>query len=824
MTHTLPSAGRRGGQRTSFPGGILRDIRHMGRGLVRSPGFSGAVVLTLALGIGGNTAIFSVIDQLLLRPLPYPDGERVVMVYESFADPSIAAAVDNRNIVSPANWLDWQRESGTLREIAVWRQLQTTLTGVAEPARLNQQFVSAEFFPLLGVRPLLGRTLTPDDDVPNAPEVVVLSYRLWQERFGSDPRVIGRMILLNDRPTEVVGVMPDGFRFIYHDNDLWGAIRLDRSLPYRQVAGRFVNTVGRMDSEVTLDQARTEMRAIGDRLAAQHEFNRGSSVALVPLREELTGQVETALVVLYAAVAVLLAIACFNVANMLLARAASRRRELAIRMSLGAGRLAVIRQLLVESLLLATAGGALGALLAQISLDALVAFAPPDLLRVPGLHVDTRVLVYGLAVSSATGLVVGLVPAALAARQSIVASIRLGGSSTTHSPRLRQVLVVGQVAMTVVLLCGAGLLVRTVSALSSGTHGFETRNLLTMQLSLPFQRYNPEQRTEFYARVAESLRALPGVESAAAAHSLAVVGVPRGGSWFHRRGTPELPLPERSITLVRVVTPDYFRTLRIPVLRGREFTSADNANPNAGFVVNEAFARTFLDGVDPLNESITVWMAAKNPYLPILGVVGDVSEGSVRGGATPTVFYNHRLLAETGMTMFVRAADAAALATAAVAAIHRLDPLIPVTKVRTFDGALAESIARERVSALVTGGLALSGLLLASLGLYGLLAFIVAERTKEIGIRIALGARAGRLTGAIVGGGLRLVAIGAVLGVGVSLVVLDSLGDLLFGVTPYDGATYAVVLGLLCLVAAVASYVPARWAARVEPLVALRQE
>jgi predicted permease len=534
--------------------------------------------------------------------------------------------------------------------------------------------------------------------------------------------------------------------------------------------------------------------------------------------------VYASLLVLYSAVGVLLSIACFNVANLLLARAASRRREIAIRTSLGAGRLAIVRQLLVESLLLALAGGALGIALARWSLDALVAFAPADLLRVPELFVDRRVLVYALGLSVLTGLVVGLVPAVLAARRSISAALRTSGSNVTPSPRVRQVLVVCQVAMTVVLLCGAGLLVRTVIALNGANTGFDKQNVLTMEVGLPAARYTPERRIAFFRDAVASLRGLPGAESAAAANSLPVIGSPRGASWFHRLGTPELPVEERPAAIIRVVTPGYFRTLRIPVLRGRELTEADDVSPAQAFVVNEAFARTFLSDVDPLEASLTVWMQAENPYLPIVGVVGDVSEGSVRDNAQPTVFYSHRQMTETGMTLFVRSSQAAALAASAVEAVHRIDPNLAVTSVRTFEGAFTESVARERLTALVSGGFALSGLLLASLGLYGLLAFLVAERTKEIGIRIALGEQLGRLTRSVVGGGLRLVAIGAAIGVGASLLLLGSLGTLLFGVSPTDLTTYATVLALLGAVAGVACYVPARRAARVQPLVALRQE
>jgi len=803
---------------------IMRDVKHMARGLRKNMGFTTAVVLTLMLGIGGNTAIFSVIDQLLLRPLPYPEGDRLVTVYESFPRSDGGRIPQLRNSVSPANWLDWQRESHTLQGFAAWRPLRGTLTGVGEPLRVSSQSVSAEFFPTLGVQPLLGRTLTAEDDRPKAPGVVVLSHRLWESRFRGDPNAIGRIIQVNDRPFEIVGVMPASFRFLYQDVDLWSPFGLDRNQPWRQTAGRFMSVVARLKPGATIADASAEMAAIGRRLASTYEFNKDTGVTLVPLREELTGQVYASLIVLYGAVGVLLATGCFNVANLMLARAASRRREIAIRTSLGAGRAAIVRQLLVESMLLAVAGGALGIALAHWSLDALVAFAPPNLLRVPELFVDRRLLLYAFALSALAGVVVGIVPAVLVANQSIVASIRSGGISVAHSPRIRQVLVVCQVSMTVVLLCGAGLLLRTMIALNATNNGFDKRDVLTMEVVLPPARYNPERRIAFYRETVDAIRNLPGVDAAAAANSLAVIGGPRGGSWFHRLGTPELPAPERPATLIRVVTPGYFRTLRIPVLRGREFTAADESSPTQSFVVNEAFVKQFLSDVDPLGESLTVWMQDKNPYLPIVGVVGDVSEGSVRDNAQPTVFYSHRQMSEIAMTLFVRTQQPGAVSSSVLALIRRVDSNLAVTKVQTLEGALADSVARERLNAMVSGAFALSGLLLASLGLYALLAVIVAERTKEIGIRIALGAQLGRLKRSVVGGGLRLVALGVVIGVGGSLLLLRSLGPLLFRVTPVDTTTYGVVLVLLCGVAAIASYVPARRAARVEPLVALRQE
>ncbi len=812
---------------------LRRDFRHGLRGIRRSPGFALAVVVTLALGIGGNTAIFSVVDQVLLRPLPYPNGDQLVTIYEvarsagsssNYGNSRATSDGPTRMSVSPANWLDWQRESRTLQSIATWRTIVLTLTGAGDPIRLNAQLVSAEFFPLLGVAPLLGRTVSEQDDHPSSPRVAVLSYDLWQRRFGGDPNVIGRVVQVSDRPAEIVGVMPAGFRFIHPDTDVWGASQLSREESWRDTAGRFVNAVARIADGTTIDTARSEMGALARRLGALYEFNKHTGVALVPLREELTGEVRTSLIVLYAAVGVLLSIACFNVANLLLARASSRQREIAIRTSLGAGRMAIVRQLLAESVLLAVIGGVLGIALARWSVDAVMAFAPPDLLRVPDLTVDRRVLVYAFALSLLTGVVVGLLPAVLVARRSVVASLRAGGVNATHSAHLRQALVVGQVGMTVVLLCGAGLLVRTVSALNRVNGGFDQDGLLTMEVALPSARYPAARRPPFFREAVEALRALPGVKSAAAANSLPVVGSPRGGTAFHRLGTPDVAMNDRPSATIRVVTPGYFRTLGIPVLNGREFTEADEANPRPGFIVNEAFARAYLRDIDPLTAVLTVWMQQENPYLSVIGVVGNVSEGSLRENAQPTIYYSHRLMSEAVMTLFVRTLNPETLTRPAVAALHEIDPNLAVSRIQTIESALADSLARDRLSAMISVAFALSGLLLASLGLYGLLEFLVVERTKEIGIRIALGAQLRQVIGSVVGSGLLLAGIGTAIGVGASLLLFRPFEALLFGVTPYDMSTYFVVVTLLMVVTAVASFIPARRTTKVEPLIALRQE
>ena len=796
---------------------VTRDVRHTARGLWRSPGFSLAVILTLALGIGGNTAVFSVVDQLLLRPLPYPDGDQLVVVEES-------VGANPHADVSPANWLDWQRESRSFRRFAAWRSWSFTLTGTGEPRRVNAQQVSSEFFLLLGVAPLLGRTLSDEDDRPNGPRVAVLSYRAWQEQLGGDPRAIGRTIQLDDRPYGIVGVMPAGFRFVQEDVDLWTAAQLDRTRPWRETEGRIINVVARLAAGATIGTARSEMEGIARRLAATYPFNRNTSVIVTPLREVLTGQVRTSVLVLFAGVGVLLAIACFNVANLLLARSASRQREIAIRASLGAGRWAIARSMLIESLLLAGVGGALGLGLARGSLDALLAVAPANMLGVSELFIDRRVLMYAFGLSLATGAIAGLAPTVLFARRSMADALRTRGSKAGHAPRVRQALVVVQVAMTVVLLCGAGVLVRTLIALDRAHMGFDAHDVLTMRVAVSPARYTAERCREFYREAVARVRALPGVETAAAGISLPMIGSPRGGTSFHELGTPERPPGERPTTVVRMVAPGYFHTLRIPVLRGREFTDADNANPMAGFVVNETFARTYFSGRDPFTSSISVWMMADNPYVPIIGVVGDVSEGSVRSAPQPTVFYSHGRMTWSTMTLFVRARQPESFVRPVTAALHELDPTLVVSNVRTIESALAESLARERISALISTSFGVGGLLLAALGLYGLLAYLVAEQTTDIGIRIALGARLERIAGSVVASGLALVAIGAALGIAGSLLLLRSLGTLLFRVTPYDMPTYVIVVVLLAGIAALASYLPARRAARVEPLTALRQE
>lgn len=816
-----------------FVDALVRDGRHVLRGFRRQPGFAVAVVLTLALGLGGNTAIFSLVDRVWLRPLPYPQPEQLARVYETF--PGMASfnrALTARNVASPANWFDWQRDAHRFQSLGAWRIYPVTLTDAGDPVRLGGVLVTYEFFPTIGVTPMMGRTVSENDDRPNAPQVAVISHALWQRRFNAQPDAIGRIVQMNDRPTEIIGVMPASFQFPERGNDVWLNFRMDRTVRFRETSGRFLNVIGRVAAGSSVPQARAELLEVARHLAETESFNKNTSVEVVPLREDITGQVQTPVLVLFAAVGLLFSIACFNVANLLLARGASRLRDMAIRTSLGAARSVIIRQQLVESVLLASAGGLLGIVLARWTLSAISSFVPIELLPTGQPAIDWRITLYGIALSTVTGISVGLVPAWLLSRTALAETLRTeGGRTTTHSSPIRRWLVVGQVALTVLLLCGAGLLVRTLVSLQDSPTGIDRHGVLTLQVQLPAPRYNAERTRAFYREAEEALRRLPGVEAVASGNSLAVVDEPRGGTAFHRAGTPPIPIvngqpmfSSAPVATIRVVTPGYFKLLRIPVLRGREFVDADALSPAPGFIVNQAFVNAYLEGIDPIGVSLSAWMAREDPYAPILGVVGDVNEGSVRGDARPTIFYSHRQLSETGMTLLVRGAHPEGIASPAVSAIRAIDPALPVTRVRTFDDAVAESLMRDRLSALVSSAFALSGLLLASLGLYGLLAFMVTERTREIGTRMALGAERRQIVASVLADGLRLVGGGALIGLVMSLVLFRLLRTLWFGVTAYDPVTYAGVFALLLSVGALAAYIPARRAAGVSPQIALRQE
>jgi len=797
---------------------LTADVRYALRGLQSSPGFTATVIVMLALGIGANTATFSIVDRLFLRALPYPESNQLLMIYETSPGTS-------RTNVSPANWLDWQRLNHSFETLAAWNSASATFVGEGDPELLSGQAASAEFLPALKVSPRLGRLFTPDDDRPNAAPVVILSHRLWQRRFGDDPNVIGKKIELDARPFEVIGVMPEGFYFVNPLAEFWVPYGLDRQRDWRANSGRSIPSIlGRLKPGITIATAQAEMQTIGAQLEQAYVFNKKTSVSIVPLREVLTGEVRTSLLVLLGAVSVLLLIACFNVASMMLARSSSRRREIAVRTSLGASRGAIVRQLLMESLLLAGVGGTVGFLVALWGVSALVELTPRNLIRVVEVPLDRWVLMYTFGISLLTGLTFGLAPAITATRSSLTGYLHGVGRSITHPARMRQGLVIGQVTMTVILLCGAGLLVRSFAALNSISTGVDANQVLTMQMTMPPPRYDRDQQVELVARIIERLEKLPGVQSAGATRSLPVIG-PTAGTGVHFKGTPDVPMNDRPMARIRMATPGYFKTVGNPIASGREFTW-DDQRPNAElvFVVNEAFVKAYLPGKDPLTTSMRVSMGQENPFGSIVGVAADVLEGSLRGGAQPTVFYNQRQLSYSGMTLFIRTNRPATIAREAVQVIHDIDHDVPVTQVRTLREAFGQSIARDRLNAVVSGAFAVTALLLASFGLYGLLAFLVAERTREIGIRMALGAEAATLVQMVMNHGLSLVAAGGLLGLIGAFAISRFIKTLLFEVSSYDPTTFVAVALLLILVSAFAAFLPAYRAATVNPIVALRQE
>ncbi len=780
---------------------------------------------TLALGIGANTAIFSIVDRVLLRPLPIPNADHVMLLYET-------GLKGPRMDVNPSNWLDWQRESRTFESFAGWKgRKPATLAGQGEAERLKREAVSHEFFSILGVKPLLGRAFTAEDDRPQTRPTAMLSYSLWQRKFSGDPNIVGKLVQLDAAPVEVIGVMPAGFHFISRDTDIWQAFGLDRNLAWRDRGGRFLPyVVGRVKSGITPVIARNEMESIAGRLEKTYAFNKNTSVAVVALREVITGEVRTSLLVLFAAVGVLLMIACSNVANLLVARSAQRRREISVRTSLGEGRAAIVRQLVIESLLLSLTGGIAGVFIARWGLGVLVALAPANLLAVSAIHIDQSMLLYTIAISVLVGVLVGLAPAVPSIRLAIVEHLRNGGRSVTASTRLRQGLIVAQVAMTIILLCGAGLLVRSLLSLIRDPIGVNPNDVLTMRVELPpgrsAPRYTFDQQVRFFQQVTDRLQNLPGVQSAAAASDIPVSAQRLAGTAFSILGQPELPLSDRPTTRVRVVTPGYFKTLGILLLKGRDFTQDDlRAGAPQAFVVNETFVKKYFPTEDPLSVSISVFMRIPdNPFGRIIGVVGDVKEGTLRGTPEPTVFYNHRQLTYSGMTLFVRTTRGSELAHEAAQIVREMDKNLPLIEVRMLADAFAESLARERLNAVVSAAFALTALLLASLGLYGLLAYTVAERTSEIGIRMALGAQAFQVLHLVMGQGFRLVLIGASLGLIAAFAASRFLGSLLFGVTAHDPIAFASVSALLVLVSFVAVLIPARRATRVNPIAALRED
>jgi putative ABC transport system permease protein len=800
-----------------------RDVRFALRGLARNPAFAITAILSLVLGIGASLAIFTVTDSLLLRPLPYRDARQITLVWER----NRQTGRTPYNAVAPGNFVDWRAQNQVFESMAGFRDVRSVLSDGSRAEELENQYVTAELMPMLGVQPSRGRLISPAEDRPGAEGVVLISHRIWQNWFGGDENIVGRKTTVDSRPATIIGVMPSGFYFISRETELWQPLGLNPANDYRKTDGRWMRVAARMKSGVTREQAQSHMEALAARLeAAYPAFDKNWTVNVEPLRDAMVREVKTSLLVLTGAVVLLLAVATANVANLLLARYTARRREIAVRLSLGAARGRIIRQLLTESILLGLAGGIAGIVAARWAVTGLLALAPRALVRGTEVVMDWRILIFAAGLSLLTGILFGLAPALVTSAGSLIHGLRddTRGSIGTGG-HLRSWLVGAEVALSVVLLVGASLLFRSVVGLQAVDPGLKPENVLTARVTLPGGRYGEAaRRTQFFARAVEQMEQLPGVRSASAISFLPFAGM-AAGTHVGIAGRPPAKPGEEIVATIRTVMPGYFKTMGIPIKRGRDFNAADNAQAAPiRFMVNEAFARGHLAGEEPIGKQINAIMSRTNPFGEIVGVVGDVKDGALDQEPRPTVYYNHAHLSYGGMVLVLRVEqDPLTLAEPVRRIVRGIDPAQPVAEIRTMDSVVAETFARQRFSAQLLSGFSITSLLLAAIGIYGVLAYSVSERTREIGVRVALGAEPGRIVRMIVGAGARVVVIGTAAGIGGAFALTGFLKKLLFGIGPRDATTFTIVPAVLLAVALAAAYVPARRASRLDPMEALRE-
>ena len=806
---------------------MLNDLAYALRGIAKAPLFYAIVTGTLALGIGANAAIFTVVNAVLLRPLPYPQPDRLMMVWTYNPRQGF-----DKDVGTYPNFEDWRRASTSFARMSAYSRASVTLTGSGDPAQIRGGRVTPEYFETLGVAPSRGRAFNAANGQAGGERVVMLAHGLWTRRFGADPSIVGRTIMLNGVPHEVLGVMPASFA---HPEDAEFWVPLAPVGQYQQLfASRgsyWLTIVGRLKPGVTREAAQSEMDAIAARLEKEYPANAGIGIRLVPMHEEIVGDVKRPLIILLGAVCFVLLIACANVANLLLTRAASRQRELAIRAALGAGRRRLVRQMLTESVLLGLIGGGAGLLVAAWCTELLQSLAPAELPRLVTVAVDWTVVAYALAASLLTGLLFGIVPAFQAARRDAGAHLKEGGrtgSDGTRGRRVRAALAVGELAVALVLLIGAGLLVRSVIALNSLDPGFASTGVLALRLNLPEAKYTtPERITAFYEQLIERLSALPGVESAGAGSSLLLSRLPGSGT-INIEGRPRVPDGALNIPVpYDTMTPGFFTTLEIPLRRGRMFTAADTPQAQEVVLVNESFVRRFFPNEDPLGRRVTFGNPTRpdNRWQTIVGVVADTKRGGFEREAWAEVYFPMRQAPDASMFVLLRTAgDPSALAGAAQAAVWALDRDQAIAVVRTVGDFLAQAQANRRFTTLLLGLFAVVALVLAAIGVYGVLAYATAQRTQEIGIRMALGADRVAILRMVFASGARIAAIGLTLGLAGSLALTQVLTGLLFGVGAHDPLTFVVVPAALLAVALAACWLPARRAIRVEPVIALRGE
>jgi putative ABC transport system permease protein len=795
--------------------------------LLKNPAVTFIAVLALTLGIGANTAIFTVVNAVILGSLPYANPEQLVTVWERREG-------RDQNVINLGNFTDWKQQNNVFTDMAVFLDFRSNLTGEGAPEEIPSQVVTTNLLPLLGVNPIRGRLFAPDEGKEGQQPVAVISYGLWQGRFGGDENLVGRNVMLNNVPTTIVGILPDGFSWHVARNsrtgkpaEIWAPWQLSPDLLQRH--GRFACAVARLKPGVTVEQAQADMDTIGARLRSQYpEFNTGWGVSVVPLRLQFTGDIRKPLFILLGAVGLVLLIACANVANLLLARATSRRKEIAVRTGLGASRWRIVRQLLTESVMLSAIGGFLGLVLAWWGTRALIAIAPPSLASLKGVSVSLPVLGFTLGVSLLTGILFGLVPALEASRFNLQSSLKEGGKNVGGSSagyRLRNVFVVTQVALALVLLIGAGLLIKSLNKLQSVDPGFNPKGLLTMRVSLPMRKYDNDTKTvDFFNRSLEQIKALPGVEDAAAIDALPFT-VPHSGTSIEIEGEPKRPAGQQLTTGVCVVSQDYFRTMNISLKQGRLFTAEEEREMRHVVVVNEEFVHRNLTGQNPIGKRVTINMKDDNVPSEIIGVVGNSKHRSLEDKDAPMSYWPHPELAMPAMTVVIRSkGDGTELTPTVRSVISGLDPDQPISDVRTMGDLLSVSVARSRFSTMLLTVFSSVALVMAAVGIYGVISYSVLQRTHEIGIRVALGAQQRDVLGLIVKQGVILGAVGVVLGLAAAFGLTRLMSTLLFEVEATDKAIFAFVSVGAFLITLVACYIPARRAMDVDPLQALRYE
>jgi putative ABC transport system permease protein len=805
----------------------MQDVRYGLRQLRRNPVFTIVAVVTVALGIGATSAIFSVVNAVLLRPLPYRDAGKLVVILHHGQGP-----------VAPANFLDWRSQNHVFADMGAAEYWTPNLSGVDRPEQIWALRVTSDIFPLLGVEPIFGRTFLPEEGRPGQDREAVLSYSLWQRRFGGESSVIGQSIMLDGEKYTVVGVMPRGFKFAPFwatKAELWAPLSLADRAGDR--VGSSLRVFARLKPGVTIGQARAEMATITGRLEKLYPgTNRHYTV--LPLMEKVVGNIRPALLVLLATVSFVLLIACANVAHMQLARAASRQKEVAVRTALGAGRSRVVRQILTESLLLALLGGSLGLLLGLWGMRVLGALSPPGIPRVETVSLDSHVLVFLVVASVLTALGFGLAPALHASEVSLNDSLReseRGSGEGIRHNRLRSLLVVSEFALALILLVGAGLMLRSFVALQAVDPGFNPEHLLTMLVSVTgSESAEPSHRTAFYQGLLDEVRGIPGVRSAGAINHLPLAGDLWNASLLIE-GRPVPPPGESPQAVYRVVLPGYFRSMEIPILRGRDVANGDNLNAPAVVVVNEALARNLWPGQVPLGKRIALRDTLPNPqWLTVIGVARNAKQDDWAAKPNIEVYLPYLQSREylegadshhSYLTLVVRAeGDPASLAPAIESSVWALDKNVTVSQVQTMPQVLREAEALPRLYLMLLGAFAAVALILAGVGIYGVMSYSVSSRTHEIGVRMALGAARGEVLGLVVAQGFKLTLMGVGVGIVGALALRRFIASLLYGVRPTDPLTFAVVCLLLIGAALLASYIPARRASKLDPMVALRYE